>query len=460
MPRVSKIVAGIGAAAVCGVIALTVMCGYVKGLPVFELFTKGAAEGMYTAIKLLPTLLGLIVGISMLRASGFLELFSALLRPVTEVLNIPAELMPLILLRPLSGSGSVSYVTELYSAYGAGSVISRLAAILSSSTETTFYAAAVYFSGRGIKRCATRFRRRFAAILPPCCSRCFRCGFSGKTFSVRFCVFVIYCSQRNLFSEGKGMLLALDVGNTNITLGVYEGEKLLFVTRMATNPPRMEDEYASAMLSILHLYNIHTSQVNGAVLSSVVPRLTDDLARAVRRVWKVEPFIVSAQSVPELKVKRDVPNTLGADLVVGAVAAKAMYHGPCIVIDMGTATTLTGLNADGEVCGVVIIPGVGTSLDALTSRAAQLSSVSLTAPPQVLGRNTMECIQSGMVFGTACMLDGLCDRIEDELGAPCEVVATGGLAGLIVPHCSRKITFSDTLLLDGLKIIWDAHGEK
>ena len=208
------------------------------------------------------------------------------------------------------------------------------------------------------------------------------------------------------------MLLALDVGNTNITLGVYEGEKLLFVTRMATNPPRMEDEYASAMLSILHLYNIHTSQVNGAVLSSVVPRLTDDLARAVRRVWKVEPFIVSAQSVPELKVKRDVPNTLGADLVVGAVAAKAMYHGPCIVIDMGTATTLTGLNADGEVCGVVIIPGVGTSLDALTSRAAQLSSVSLTAPPQVLGRNTMECIQSGMVFGTACMLDGLCDTLK------------------------------------------------
>ena len=151
MPRVSKIVAGIGAAAVCGVIALTVMCGYVKGLPVFELFTKGAAEGMHTAIKLLPTLLGLIVGISMLRASGFLELFSALLRPVTEVLTIPTELMPLILLRPLSGSGSVSYVTELYGAYGADSVISRLAAILSSSTETTFYAAAVYFSGRGYK---------------------------------------------------------------------------------------------------------------------------------------------------------------------------------------------------------------------------------------------------------------------------------------------------------------------
>lgn len=143
--------AGIGAAAVCGIIALTVVCGYIKGLPVFELFTKGAAEGMRTAVKLLPTLLGLIVGISMLRASGVLELFSSALRPVTEALNIPAELVPLILLRPLSGNGSVSYVTELYKQYGADSIISRLAAILSSSTETTFYAAAVYFSGRGYK---------------------------------------------------------------------------------------------------------------------------------------------------------------------------------------------------------------------------------------------------------------------------------------------------------------------
>ena len=258
-------------------------------------------------------------------------------------------------------------------------------------------------------------------------------------------------------SEEFEMLLALDVGNTNITLGVYEGDKLLFVTRMATNPPRMEDEYAAAMLSILHLYDIHTAQIDGAILSSVVPRLTDNLARAIHRVWKVEPFIVSTATVPDLKVRRDMPNTLGADLVVGAVAAKELYPCPCIVIDMGTATTLTGLNAEGEVCGVVIIPGVGTSLDALTSHAAQLSSVSLNAPPQVLGRNTMECIQSGMVFGTACMLDGLCDRIEEELGARCTVVATGGLAGLVVEHCRREIILSDTLLLDGLKLIWDHY---
>ena len=125
---------------------------------------------------------------------------------------------------------------------------------------------------------------------------------------------------------------------------------------------------------------------------------------------------------------------------------------------MGTATTLTGLNAEGEVCGVVIIPGVGTSLDALTSRAAPVSPRRRAAPPQVLGRNTMECIQSGMVFGTACMLDGLCDRLEEELGEKCAVIATGGLAGMVVAQCRREIRLSDTLLLDGLKLIWDRCG--
>ena len=251
------------------------------------------------------------------------------------------------------------------------------------------------------------------------------------------------------------MLLTLDVGNTNITLGVYAGDTLRFVSRMATNPPRMEDQYAADLLAILKLYGV---EITGVIMSSVVPGLTAPLTRAVRRVRNVEPFIVSAETVPDLKVRRDMPNTLGADLIVGAVAAKALYSGPCIVIDMGTATTLTGLNAEGEVCGVVIIPGVGTSLDALTSRAAQLSAVGLQAPPQVLGRNTMECIQSGMVFGTACMLDGLCDRIEEELGEKCAVIATGGLAGMVVAQCRREIRLSDTLLLDGLKLIWDRCG--
>ena len=254
------------------------------------------------------------------------------------------------------------------------------------------------------------------------------------------------------------MLLTLDVGNTNITLGVYAGDTLRFVSRMATNPPRMEDQYAADLLAILKLYGVEPEEITGAIMSSVVPGLTAPLTRAVRRVRNVEPLIVSTETVPDLKVRRDMPNTLGADLIVGAVAAKALCDGPCIVIDMGTATTLTGLNAEGEVCGVVINPGVGTSLDALTSRAAQLSAVGLQAPPYVLGRNTMECIQSGVIFGTACMLDGLCDRIEEELGAKCSVIATGGLAGMVVAHCRREVRLSDTLLLDGLKLIWDRYG--
>lgn len=251
------------------------------------------------------------------------------------------------------------------------------------------------------------------------------------------------------------MLLTLDVGNTNITMGVYDGDELLFVSRMSTKTPRMEDQYAAEILSILNLYGVESTQIDGAVLSSVVPRLTDYLSRAIRRVWKVDPFIVSGETVPEVTVKPGVSNELGADLIVGAAAAKELYPCPSIVIDMGTATTLTGIDKNGDVCGVVIIPGLNTSLDALTSGAAQLSAISLKAPPQVLGTNTMECIQSGMIFGTACMLDGLCDRIEAEIGEPCTVIATGGLAGMVVEHCRRKIEFSDMLLLDGLKIIWN-----
>lgn len=255
------------------------------------------------------------------------------------------------------------------------------------------------------------------------------------------------------------LLLTLDVGNTNITLGVYDGDQLLFVSRIATKPARMEDQYAAELLAILRLYGVEPDEIDGAALSSVVPRLTDSLSKAIYRIWHVKPFVVSSATVPEVTVAAGVSNELGADLIVGAVAAKQLYPSPSIVIDMGTATTLTGINADGDVCGVIIIPGMGTSLDALTNGAAQLSSVSLQAPPNVLGTNTMECIQSGMIFGTSCMLDGLCDRIEEEIGEPCTVVATGGLAGMVIEHCQRRIVYSDTLLLDGLKLIWENHRE-
>ena len=251
------------------------------------------------------------------------------------------------------------------------------------------------------------------------------------------------------------MLLALDVGNTNVTIGVYDGEELLFVSRMATDSARMEDQYAIELLDILGLHKVNREAITGAVLSSVVPKLTEYISAAVKRIFGFRPLVVSYESLEGLKISIRHPETTGPDLIAGYVAAKELYGCPCIVIDMGTATTITVIDKEGALLGGGIVPGVGISLDALTSRAALLSSISLDTPAHVIGRDTVECLQSGMVYGTASMLDGFCDRIEEELGYPCRVVATGGLAGQVVRCCRRKVELSDTLLLDGLKLIYD-----
>ena len=251
------------------------------------------------------------------------------------------------------------------------------------------------------------------------------------------------------------MLLALDVGNTNVTIGVYDGEELLFVSRMATDSARMEDQYAIELLDILGLHKVDREAITGAVLSSVVPKLTEYISAAVKRIFGFRPLVVSYESLEGLKISIRHPETTGPDLIAGYVAAKELYGCPCIVIDMGTATTITVIDKEGALLGGGIVPGVGISLDALTSRAALLSSISLDTPAHVIGRDTVECLQSGMVYGTASMLDGFCDRIEEELGYPCQVVATGGLAGQVVRCCRRKVELSDTLLLDGLKLIYD-----
>lgn len=251
------------------------------------------------------------------------------------------------------------------------------------------------------------------------------------------------------------MLLALDVGNTNVTIGVYDREELLFVSRMATDSARMEDQYAIELLDILGLHKVDREAITGAVLSSVVPKLTEYISAAVKRIFGFRPLVVSYESLEGLKISIRHPETTGPDLIAGYVAAKELYGCPCIVIDMGTATTITVIDKEGALLGGGIVPGVGISLDALTSRAALLSSISLDTPAHVIGRDTVECLQSGMVYGTASMLDGFCDRIEEELGYPCRVVATGGLAGQVVRCCRRRVELSDTLLLDGLKLIYD-----
>ena len=253
------------------------------------------------------------------------------------------------------------------------------------------------------------------------------------------------------------MILVLDIGNTNITLGVYKGKELLFVSRMATDRMRMEDQYAIELREILLLYGVSLGEIEGAAVSSVVPSVNRSLVSAIRKLTGVEPVCVGPKTKTGIRV--DLKNTeiVGADLLVGCVAAAEKFDGPVIILDMGTATTFVVLDGDRRMLGGAIAPGVGISLDALTSRTAQLPSVSLEAPEHIIGNSTAECMRSGLITGTACMVDGLCGRMERELGKKCSVVATGGLAKEIVQQCERSIVHCDTLLLEGLRLIYEAN---
>lgn len=251
------------------------------------------------------------------------------------------------------------------------------------------------------------------------------------------------------------MVLTLDIGNSNITIGVYKEKELLFVSRMATDCSRMEDQYAIELRDILDIYGISLKEIEGAAISSVVPPITAYMVRAVRRLTGVTPICVGPNTKTGIHIKVRQPELVGADLLVGCVAAAEMFRGPTIILDMGTATTLVLLDRDRGMRGGCILPGVAISMDALTRRTAQLPSISLEAPDRVVCDNTVDSMRSGIIYGTACMIDGLVERIEEEVGEKCHVVATGGLCREIIPHCNHSLHFCDTLLLDGLLKIYE-----
>ena len=253
------------------------------------------------------------------------------------------------------------------------------------------------------------------------------------------------------------MILVLDIGNTNITLGVYEGKKLLFVSRMATDQRRMEDQYAIELKDILDIHGVSCRQIEGSAISSVVPSVNLYLKRAIRRLTGTEPICVGEGTETGIQIDLSSGETVGADLLVGCVAAAELFHDPCIIIDMGTATTFVVLDENRKMIGGAIAPGVGISLDALTSHTAQLPSVSLESPAHFIGGSTAECMRSGLINGTACMIDGMCEHMEKELGKKCSVIATGGLSKDIIQYCERDIMFCDTLLLEGLRIIYEKN---
>lgn len=250
------------------------------------------------------------------------------------------------------------------------------------------------------------------------------------------------------------MILALDVGNTNIVMGCIDENKIHFQGRFSTDKQKTELEYAVMFKNILELNGIEREKIDGAVISSVVPPLVNILKRAIMMITESEPLIINDKTIIDMPINMDNRKQLGNDLVVDAVAALSEHEPPIIIFDLGTATTISVIDKDGVYIGGVIIPGIKVSQTALSSGTSQLPYISLDAPEHVIGKNTIDCMKSGAIFATACMMDGMIERIEEELGARATVVATGGLAKTVVPYCRRDIIFDDDLLLKGMWIIY------
>lgn len=250
------------------------------------------------------------------------------------------------------------------------------------------------------------------------------------------------------------MLLTADVGNTNIKLGLFDGDRLVHKLRVSTNPAKTSDEFTVELYTFFQIYNIDRSKVDGSIISSVVPKVTQPLREAIQIVTGVKSMIIGPGLKTGMELKIDHPETMGADLVCGCVGAYQKYGGPLIMIFMGTATVIAYVDEHFSYRGGIIAPGVNISLDALTSRGALLPSVDMRPPKKVICTNTVDCIRSAMTHGTACMLDGMIDKFTEEAGKECTLVATGGLAPMMIKNCRHEITFDENIILDGLCCIY------
>ncbi len=251
------------------------------------------------------------------------------------------------------------------------------------------------------------------------------------------------------------MILALDIGNSNIVIGCCEEDRVLFTERISTRHEATELEYAMAIMSILNIYGLDMRDIKGAIISSVVPNLTNIMKDAVGKISGCRVMVVGPGLKTGLKIVMDDPARLGADLVVDAVAGIKEYGAPLIIIDMGTATTISAIGEGGEYLGGVIMPGLEVSLNSLVGGTSQLPRISLEKPKKVIGTNTVDCMKSGIMFGTASNIDGMVRKIRRELGCPgAKAVATGGLSKAVIPLCDEKIIIDDELLLKGLVIIY------
>ncbi len=250
------------------------------------------------------------------------------------------------------------------------------------------------------------------------------------------------------------MVLAIDIGNTNISLGCMQDDKIFFEARIATDRARTSDQYGVEIKNMMEAFGVQLTDVDDCIISSVVPPVFNSVNTGVFKITGHQPMVVKPGLKTGLNICMDTPSQVGADRIVVAVAALTKYRAPLVIIDMGTATTIEVVEPENRYIGGVIIPGVHISMDALTSKTAQLPGISLDKPGKVVAKNTVACMRSGIMYGTATMLDGMIDLIADELGHESTVIATGGLAQFVTPLCRHDIILDKDLLLRGLYAIY------
>lgn len=253
------------------------------------------------------------------------------------------------------------------------------------------------------------------------------------------------------------MLLTIDIGNTNLTLGLYEGQKLGARWRLATDHQRMPDEYGLQILGLLQHSGCSPAQLDGICLASVVPPITTRLITACKQYLLRDPLVIDSNSNTGIEILYEDPRAVGADRIVDAVAVMQIYGGPACVVDFGTATTFDAITADAKYLGGAIAPGIGISAEALVQRTSKLPQVDLQRPPSVIGRNTVHAMQSGLLFGYVCMVEGMVARFRAELGESMKVIATGGLAEVVARETDVLQIIAPWLTLDGLRILWEMN---
>lgn len=250
------------------------------------------------------------------------------------------------------------------------------------------------------------------------------------------------------------MLLAIDIGNTNIVIGGIKDDQILFEARIATERVKTSDQYGAEIKNMLELFNVKPSDIRDCIISSVVPPVFNSVHTGVVKLTGKQPMVVGPGIKTGLNIQMDTPSQVGSDRIVIAVAALAEYEPPLTLLDLGTATTIEVVDQGNVYLGGCIIPGVRLSLEALTNRAAQLPGIQLDRPKRVIGKNTVDCMRSGVMYGAAAMLDGMIERVEEELGYSTTVVATGGMAQFVCPLCKREIKLERDLLLKGLNLLY------